>query len=69
MTQNRFRMLCFINQYIGEHGRSPTYQEIGTALGFSVPYVWTEVVLLEDDGYVARGRKWRSLQVLRMPAA
>src|SRR5204862_7545383 len=58
LSDRQQRMLQFIRQYMGEHGRPPTVREIGVAVGISS----TQVVdynlrVLERDGHLRRERE------------
>lgn len=58
LSDRQQRMLRFIRQYAGEHGRPPTVREIGLAVGISsTSVVDYNLRLLERDGRLRRERE------------
>src|SRR5207248_9345503 len=58
LSDRQQRMLQFIRQYMGEHGRPPTVREIGLAVGISsTSVVDYNLRVLERDGHLRRERE------------
>src|SRR4051794_18556450 len=58
LSDRQERMLQFIRQYMGEHGRPPTVREIGMAVGISsTSVVDYNLRVLERDGHLRRERE------------
>jgi len=58
LSDRQQRMLSFIRQYMGEHGRPPTVREIGIAVGISsTSVVDYNLRVLERDGHLRRERE------------
>jgi repressor LexA len=58
LSDRQQRMLQFIRQYMGEHGRPPTVREIGIAVGISsTSVVDYNLRVLERDGHLRRERE------------
>lgn len=54
-TKRQAQVLDFVRQYILDHGYSPTFEEIGAALGInSTNCVSGHLVALENKGYLVR---------------
>lgn len=69
LTERQRVALDFITRFIGEHGLSPSIQEIGRAMGTSATAALAHVVALEKKGYIRRNpHEWRSLQVIQAEA-
>lgn len=58
------QVLKFIKQYRKKNGFSPTYKEIGDALGLTDAGAFDAVKRLENDGYIKRDRRPRMMKVL-----
>src|SRR3954447_3193794 len=58
LSDRQQRMLQFIRQYMGDHGRPPTVREIGLAVGISsTSVVDYNLRVLERDGHLRRERE------------
>ena len=57
-------ILMFIKKYRKKNGFSPTYKEIGDAMGLSDAGAFDAVKRLENEGYVKRDRRPRMMKVL-----
>jgi repressor LexA len=58
LSDRQQRILRFIRQYMGEHGRPPTVREIGLAVGISsTSVVDYNLRILERDGHLRRERE------------
>src|ERR1051325_2325955 len=58
LSDRQQRMLQFIRQYMGDHGRPPTVREIGTAVGISsTSVVDYNLRILEREGHLRRDRE------------
>jgi repressor LexA len=58
LSDRQERILRFIRQYMGEHGRPPTVREIGIAVGISsTSVVDYNLRVLERDGHLRRERE------------
>ncbi len=58
LSDRQQRILRFIRQYMGEHGRPPTVREIGIAVGISsTSVVDYNLRVLERDGHLRRERE------------
>jgi repressor LexA len=58
LSDRQQRILRFIRQYMGEHGRPPTVREIGMAVGISsTSVVDYNLRVLERDGHLLRERE------------
>lgn len=57
-------VLQFIKKYRKKNGFSPTYKEIGVAMGLTDAGAFDAVKRLENDGYIKRDRRPRMMKVL-----
>lgn len=71
MTPARQKVLQFIEQFIGEHGYAPTYDEMMKGVNArSRSTVWQQVQALWRDGFIEFDRhpsgvvKWRGIWVI-----
>ena len=69
MTERQAEVLQFIRAYIAKHEFSPTFDEIGAAIGRSKSNVCLLIGKLARQGYVAREyRSRRSIRLLKQAA-
>jgi repressor LexA len=63
--KQRITLEC-IDNYINEHGYSPTYQELAAELSCDINTAYKKVVILTDKGYVTSvNGKSRTLKVIK----
>lgn len=64
MSDNQRKILEFITLYVKKHKYSPSYREIGNAVGMSsVASVNYNVSKLAIDGYIEKGSEPRTIKV------
>ena len=55
LTRSQQNVLMFVERYIGEHGQSPTLQEIADAFAYrSLATVYEYLGVLERKGWIKR---------------
>lgn len=69
LTKTQSRVLKFIDSFIMKNGYSPTYEEIGVALGYSsLATVHTHIRRLRERGYINNAKgQGRSISVNQQP--
>ena len=67
-TRKYYRLLVYIDHYLKQAGLSPSFEEMKDALHLkSKAGIHRLISSLEERGYVARRRRARALDVLRLP--
>ena len=69
MTPLQYESMKFIDQHAESRGMPPTLKEIAKHVGSSEPHICRMMKRLEKRGYVQREGGWRSIRVVKMPAA
>jgi repressor LexA len=71
MTPRQFELLTFVRTYVAEHGYSPSYSEMATAIGLgSKSGIHRLVTALAERGHISRlPNRQRSIRVIAPVAA
>lgn len=64
LTPAQERTLCFIVDYVEEHGWPPTLQEIADGTGVAKSTTFAHIRRLQQKGYLVVGRGPRALRVV-----
>lgn len=65
LTARQHELLVFIEKFIAEHGHSPSYTEMGIAIGKVRSRVHSLVNRLIDRGHLRNGKgKYRSIEIV-----
>ncbi len=69
LTRKQHELLSYINEYLSEHGVSPSFDEMKDALGLrSKSGIHRLITALEERGFIARlPHRARALEVLKLP--
>ncbi len=70
MRKKTFKVFTFVQDYIAQHGKSPSLREIMTGVGYaSMSVVSHHLDNMQRDGYIERNPKEaRSIRILRVPS-
>lgn len=65
LAAKREELRAFVAAHVAEHGRSPTYREMGLALGMSLTWCHKAVAEMAASGRVRKDPgRWCSVQVV-----
>jgi len=69
LTRKQHQLLIFIHQHLGEHGVSPSFDEMKTALGLrSKSGIHRLITALDERGFIRRlAHRARAVEILRLP--
>ncbi len=69
LTRKQHQLLLFIHQHLGEHGVSPSFDEMKDALGLrSKSGIHRLITALEERGFIRRlAHRARAVEILRLP--
>src|SRR5262245_9107455 len=69
LTRKQYELLLFVHRHLGEHGVSPSFDEMKDALGLrSKSGIHRLITGLEERGFIRRlAHRARALEVVRLP--
>jgi repressor LexA len=69
LTRKQHQLLLFIHQHLGEHGVSPSFDEMKNALGLrSKSGIHRLITALDERGFIRRlAHRARAVEILRLP--
>jgi repressor LexA len=69
LTRKQHQLLLFIHQHLGEHGVSPSFDEMKSALGLrSKSGIHRLITALDERGFIRRlAHRARAVEILRLP--
>jgi repressor LexA len=69
LTRKQHQLLVFIHQHLGEHGVSPSFDEMKEALGLrSKSGIHRLITALDERGFIRRlAHRARAVEILRLP--
>ena len=69
LTRKQHQLLLFIHQHLGEHGVSPSFDEMKDALGLrSKSGIHRLITALDERGFIRRlAHRARAVEILRLP--
>jgi len=69
LTRKQHQLLLFIHQHLGEHGVSPSFDEMKSALGLrSKSGIHRLITALDERGFIRRlPHRARAVEILRLP--